>query len=160
MHEITAVVRLNRLRRIAEVDDCSLYKVHRGIAALLLVSIDKTLSGGLINHPVKDIIVCNGEEYEVRVFLSADKTDQNYCIEKPLDYFLSKTKGKIVPIAIDSGDNYYCVNNETGKVYYWSAEMDEYYNIAQDLLAFEELFANPIASCIKSVLPISLRVAV
>ena len=72
-------------------------------------------SGG---YPVKDIIVSDGEEYEVRVFMSLDESDKNYYILKPMDYFLKKTKGKIIPIGIDSGDNYYCVNNETGKVYY------------------------------------------
>ena len=75
-------------------------------------------SGGF---PIKDIIIVDGEEYEVRVFLSLDSNDKNYYIEKPLNYFLENTKGKIVPIGIDSGDNYYCVNNENGKVYYWSA---------------------------------------
>lgn len=69
-------------------------------------------SGGF---PIKDIIIVDGEEYEVRVFLSLDSNDKNYYIEKPLNYFLENTKGKIVPIGIDSGDNYYCVNNENGK---------------------------------------------
>ena len=72
-------------------------------------------SGG---YPIKDIIVSDGEEYEVRVFLSLDPSDENYYIARPMDYFLNNTNGKIVPIGIDSGDNYYCVNNETGKVYY------------------------------------------
>ena len=87
-------------------------------------------SGG---YPIKDIVVFDDEEYEVRVFLSLDDEDVNYYIEKPLKYFLDKTKGKIVPIGIDSGDNYYCVNNETGKVYYWSAGSDQYYCLAESL---------------------------
>lgn len=91
-------------------------------------------------YPLKSIIECDDEEYEVRVFLSADRADRYYCIEKPLDFFLSKTKGKIIPIAIDSGDNYYCVNNETGKIYYWSSDLDEYYYIVQDLHSFCALF--------------------
>lgn len=91
-------------------------------------------------YPQKDIIVVEGREYEVRVFLSLDKNDENYCIEKPLEYFLNRTKGKIVPIAIDSGDNYYCVNNETGKVYYWHANSDSYYLIAESLGVFIVLF--------------------
>ena len=57
-----------------------------------------------------------------------------------MDYFLEKTKGKIVPIGLDSGDNYYCVNNETGKVYYWSAGEDSYYCIAESIMDFIELF--------------------
>lgn len=90
-------------------------------------------SGGF---PIKDIIIVDGEEYEVRVFLSLDSNDKNYYIEKPLDYFLENTKGKIVPIGIDSGDNYYCVNNENGKVYYWSAGENQYYCISESLEAF------------------------
>ncbi len=90
-------------------------------------------SGGF---PIKDIIIVDGEEYEVRVFLSLDSNDKNYYIEKPLNYFLENTKGKIVPIGIDSGDNYYCVNNENGKVYYWSAGENQYYCISESLEVF------------------------
>ena len=90
-------------------------------------------SGGF---PIKDIIIVDGEEYEVRVFLSLDSNDKNYYIEKPLNYFLENTKGKIVPIEIDSGDNYYCVNNENGKVYYWSAGENQYYCISESLEVF------------------------
>ena len=94
-------------------------------------------SGG---YPVKDIIVSNEEKYEVRVFMSLDVSDKNYYIQKSMDYFLKKTKGKIVPIGLDSGDNYYCVNNETGKVYYWSAGEDSYYCIAESVVEFVMLF--------------------
>jgi hypothetical protein len=94
-------------------------------------------SGG---YPEKDIIVSDGDEYEVRVFMSLDASDENYYIQKPLDYFLRQTKGKIVPIGIDSGDNYYCVNNETGKVYYWSAGEDSYYCVAETMDDFIKLF--------------------
>ena len=72
--------------------------------------------------------------------MALDSSDCNYYIEKPLDFFLDKTKGKIVPIGIDSGDNYYCVNNETGKVYYWSASSDQYYCIAESLDEFVNAF--------------------
>ena len=91
-------------------------------------------------HPTRNIILVQGEEYEVRVFLSLDEQDQYYYIKKPLLDFLQRTKGKIIPIGIDSSDNYYCVNNETGKVYYWSMELDEYYCIAENLEKFVSLF--------------------
>lgn len=52
-------------------------------------------SGG---YPVKDIIVSDGEEYEVRVFMSLDESDKNYYILKPMDYFLKKTKGRLFPL--------------------------------------------------------------
>lgn len=94
-------------------------------------------SGG---YPIKDIIISDDEEYEVRVFMSLDASDEYYYIKKPMDYFLKKTKGKIVPIGLDSGDNYYCVNNETGKVYYWSAGEDSYCCIAESINDFIALF--------------------
>lgn len=91
-------------------------------------------------YPENGYIEADGEEYEVRVFLSLDESDENYYIEKPLQYFMQKTNGRIVPIGIDSGDNYYCVDNETGKVYYWSMETDCYYLISQDIEKFILLF--------------------
>lgn len=94
-------------------------------------------SGG---YPIKDIIVANGEEFEVRVFMSLDESDKNYYIQKPLHFFLENTKGKIIPIGVDSGDNYYCVNNENGKVYYWRAGEDSYYCIAESLNEFMSYF--------------------
>ncbi|MBL6462081.1 MAG: SMI1/KNR4 family protein [Blautia sp.] len=41
---------------------------------------------------------------------------------------------------IDSGDNYYCVNNENGKVYYWSSSEDSYYYIAESIDEFASFF--------------------
>ena len=55
-------------------------------------------------------------------------------------YFMEKTKGRIVPIGIDSGDNYYCVDNETGKVYYWNMESDRYLFISKNIENFLILF--------------------
>lgn len=94
-------------------------------------------SGGF---PIKDIIVSDGEDYEVRVFLSLDDANEYYSIKKPLDFFMKNTKGKIVPIGIDSGDNYYCVNNKTGKVYYWCASENSYFCISASLSDFIKLF--------------------
>lgn len=91
-------------------------------------------------YPINDIIISDEIEYEIRAFLSLDKNDQNYYIEKPLCYFLTKTNAKIIPIALDSGDNYYCVNNETGKVYFWSSSTDSYYLISDNIEQFTNLF--------------------
>lgn len=98
----------------------------------------KANNGG---YPVKDVILSDGIEYEIRAFLSLDKSDEQYCIEKPLCYFLKRTKARIIPIALDSGDNYYCINNESGKVYYWSANSNDYYLISDCLESFISLFA-------------------
>ena len=97
----------------------------------------KKNSGG---YPAKDFIKTSDDEYEVRVFPSVNQANANYYIEKPLDYFLSKTNGKIVPIGLDSGDNYFCVNNETGKVYYCSVSDNQYYCIANSLDQFVSFF--------------------
>ncbi|MFR6168520.1 MAG: SMI1/KNR4 family protein [Blautia wexlerae] len=39
-------------------------------------------------------------------------------------------------MVLTSGDNYYCVNNENGKVYYWSSSEDSYYYIAESIDEF------------------------
>lgn len=113
---------------------------EKGQSITIRADIKEFISANAGGYPVKNIISVGDEKYEIRIFLSADKEDKNYCIEKPMYYFLRKTKGKIVPIGIDSGDNYYCVNNENGKVYYWSAGEDQYYCIASSLEKFTDLF--------------------
>ncbi len=70
-----------------------------------------------------------------------DCNDTHYFIGEPLNTFLRKTKGRIVPFAIDSEDNFYCYNNETGKIYYWSSDLDEYSLLVDSLEAFSYLFA-------------------
>ena len=93
----------------------------------------KLNSGG---YPLKDVIEAEDDEYEVRVFLSVNKENTEYYLEKPLKYFLEKTNGKIIPIAIDSGDNYYCVNNQK-----------EYYaRITPDLKIIEKIEKSDIPS--------------
>lgn len=104
-----------------------------------IIDFVKMNAGG---YPVKDIVIFNDEEYEIRVFLSADRKDHDYCIEKPMNYFLKKTQGKIIPIGIDSGDNYYCINNKTGKVYYWTHGEDKYYLLTATLNEFIDCFKN------------------
>ena len=94
-------------------------------------------SGG---YPIKDTIIVDGDDYEVRAFLSLDYANKYYNIRKPLDFFMKKTNKKIIPIGIDSGDNYYCVNNETGKVYYWSTDENSYFCISNSLNNFMSLF--------------------
>ena len=93
-------------------------------------------SGGI---PINKTIFVGEEQFEVRRFLSLDSND-HYWIEKPMNSFLKETKGKIIPIGIDSGANYYCVNNETGKVYFWNCSEEEYYCIANSIEEFIGLF--------------------
>jgi hypothetical protein len=115
-------------------------KIEDKYSIVLRKDIKEFLSINSGGYPVKDIINVDEYEYEIRVFLSLDSSNQYYYIEKPLEYFLTKTKNKIIPIGIDSGDNYYCVNNDTGVVYYWFAEEDMYYRVAENLEEFSAQF--------------------
>ena len=62
-------------------------------------------------------------------------------------YMLLRTRYMIETISnpsragvLTSGDNYYCVNNENGKVYYWSSSEDSYYYIAESIDEFASFF--------------------
>lgn len=124
----------------SNVDNTIFANAEKKYSITIKKEIKEFISANAGGYPTKDIIVAEGEEYEVRVFLSLNPEDKNYCITKPLDFFLNKTKAKIIPIGIDSGDNYYCINNETGKVYYWGASEDSYYCIAETIEDFISLF--------------------
>ena len=54
MGEFSSIVGLDRLRRITKVDDGTFGEVNGRITALLLVGIDKALSGCLINHGTQE----------------------------------------------------------------------------------------------------------
>lgn len=123
-----------------QTDEAIWLQIERNFNITVRNDIKEFLSLNSGGHPQKSIILANGEEYEVRVFLSLDSKNKYYFIERPMMTFLENTKGKIIPIGIDSGDNYYCVNNETGKVYYWSMSQDEYYRVSDSLEMFCELF--------------------
>lgn len=97
----------------------------------------KENNGGI---PYNRFIEVDGEAYEVRCFLSFNDDEYN-SIRKPLDYFQNETKGKIVPIAVDSGDNYFCMNLETEKIYYWTSSSNLYYLIAESFEGFLELMS-------------------
>lgn len=127
-------------KEIKSFNDAILKNAERKFSVKIREDIYEFLKKNSGGYPIKDIIVIDGEDYEIRSFLSADEDDEYYCIERPMDYFLKKTNGKIIPIGIDSGDNYYCVNNETGKVYYWRANEDKYFCVALNLTDFELLF--------------------
>ena len=89
-------------------------------------------NGGI---PKKNVFEVKGKEYEVRCFLSFNENEYN-SIKSPLASFLEETKGRIVPAAKDSGDNYYCLNIETGKVYFWNKDDGLYYCIAENFNEF------------------------
>lgn len=127
-------------KEIKSFNDAIMKNAERKFSVKIREDIYEFLKKNSGGYPIKDIIVIDGEDYEIRSFLSADEDDEYYCIERPMDYFLKKTNGKIIPIGIDSGDNYYCVNNETGKVYYWRTNEDKYFCVALNLTDFELLF--------------------
>lgn len=89
-------------------------------------------NGGI---PLKKEIKINGMEYEVRCFLSFKEGEYN-SIAKPLDVFQKATNGKIVPFAKDSSDNYYCINLDNDKVYYWEKEENCYYALKDNFFNF------------------------
>lgn len=95
----------------------------------------ETNSGG---DPAKSMINTQNGPHEVRKILSLTRTSKYYSIAKYADQFLNDTHGKIVPVAVDSGGNYFCVNNETGKVYFWFEEDGLYYQVADDLNEFTD----------------------
>ena len=41
----------------------------------------------------------------------------------------AETKGKIAPVAKDSGDNYFCINIDTGNIYYNDNSDGLYYKL-------------------------------
>ncbi len=92
-------------------------------------------NGGI---PRKNLFTANGEEYEIRCFLSFNNDEYN-SIKVPLASFQKETHGKIVPLAKDSGDSYYCLNIENLKVYYWSREDELYYCLAESFELFIEM---------------------
>lgn len=85
--------------------------------------------------PYKKEFMVDDMAYEVRCFLSFNGEDYN-AIQKPLDSFQKETKGKIVPVAKDSGDSYFCLNIENEKVYYWDKDENLYYKIADTFETF------------------------
>lgn len=89
-------------------------------------------NGGI---PLKKEFTVGDTDYEIRCFLSFNDDDYN-SIESSMKSFQEETKGKIIPFAKDSGDNYFCLNIETGKVYYWENEQNLYYNIAETFEGF------------------------
>lgn len=95
-------------------------------------------NGGI---PFKKEILVDDEEYEVRCFLSFHESDYNN-IFKPTDFFQKQTKGKIFPIAKDSGDNYFCMNVDNNNIYYWDKEENKYYLLKESFNEFIVLFCS------------------
>lgn len=88
--------------------------------------------------PRKKNFEIGNDEYEVRCFLSFNDDEYN-SIRKPLESFQEETHGKIFPFAKDSGDNYYCLNVETGAVYFWSVDDEKYYKLTESFTEFVDL---------------------
>lgn len=89
-------------------------------------------NGGI---PKKNIIMINETEYEIRCFLSFNDNEYN-SIAAPLASFWEETHGKVIPIAKDSSDCYYCINIQNGKIYFWNKYDNLYYCISESFLDF------------------------
>ena len=90
-------------------------------------SIGNELKDFIINHnggrPIpKTMITDNGEEYEVKCFLSfnPDDTDSVY---KVIDFFTDNYSNSLLPFAKDSADNYFCLKD--GKIILWFQDMTD-----------------------------------
>lgn len=86
-------------------------------------------------YPKKGLIRIGEEQYDIRVFLSTDANSEYY-IKKPLMHYLDNTKCAMIPFAIDNSSGYYCVNNNSGKVYYHTPDAETYYCITNSLAQF------------------------
>lgn len=122
------------------IDDTIFTNAENKFEIKIREDVQKFIVANAGGFPVKSVISDGEEEYEVRVFLSLDPIDEHYYLGISLDSFLERTKGRIIPIAVDSEENFFCVNNETGNVYYWSSEIDEYFLVSPSLDEFETLF--------------------
>lgn len=89
-------------------------------------------NGGI---PINSSVLINGKEYEIRCFMSFNKDEYN-SIDLAIESFQKETKGKIYPIAKDSGDNYFCINRENGKVYFWNKDDNLYYRLTDSFQEF------------------------
>ena len=68
--KLTAIICLDLVRCIAEIDDRPLHEVHGAVAALLLVSIDKSFSAGFFNHGilVEFLTICSNITHNWNIF--------------------------------------------------------------------------------------------
>ena len=123
-------------RDVREIDDVSFIKRFEDKYDIEFskdfISFMKLNNGGI---PLKKQVELAGDLYEVRCFLSFFDDEYN-SIGKPLESFQKKTKGKIIPFAIDSGDNYFCLNLDTEKIYYWDREDDLFYLLSNSFTEF------------------------
>lgn len=95
----------------------------------------KNYNGGI---PVKNIINIQYEEYEIRYFVSYNINDYNY-IGEAFGWFLQETKKKMIPIAKDSGDSYYCYGIDSGEIFYWDREINSYKIIFKTINELEKI---------------------
>lgn len=78
--------------------------------------------------PINKLFTADGKEYELRCFLSFNEDEYN-SIHKAIQSYQTETKGKIAPVAKDSGDNYFCINIDTGNIYYNDNSDGLYYKL-------------------------------
>ena len=116
-------------RDVSAVSDLTIMKEVEQNYNIIIPDYIKTFfamnNGGI---PIKKELCITDEEYEIRCFLSFNKEDYN-SIYQPLENFMKQTKGKIFPIAKDSGDNYYCINLKTEEIFIYVCETNLYYKL-------------------------------
>lgn len=124
---------------IKTIDDVSIFnKIEKQYGIEIPESVKEFFILNNAGIPYSREICVQGREYEIRYFLSFNESDHNE-IFKALESFQKETKGKIIPLAKDSADNYYCQNLENDKIYYWDKEDGLYYKLSDSFCEFIDL---------------------
>lgn len=88
------------------------------------ISVPNDLKKCIINNnggrpTPKTLKTKDGEELEVKALLSYNKDDIEN-IHNVIEYFIDNYSGKLLPFALDSAGNYYCIKD--GKVVLWTQD--------------------------------------
>lgn len=81
--------------------------------------------------------------YEIRAYLVCNAIGAIYDIERPMYYLLAHTDKTMIPVGFDSGNNYFCINNKTGQVYFWNIEENTYNLLAESIDEFKKYLKKP-----------------
>lgn len=114
---------IERWKKVKSIKDkTSLSEVERKI----VFSIPKELRQCILENnggrPVPNAIhLSNGDDNDVKCLLSYNRDDTEN-VFKILDFFIQNYSGSLLPFAMDSAGNYYCVRGE--EVVLWTQECE------------------------------------
>lgn len=93
----------------------------------------KNYNGGRPNK--RNIQINNNDEVCIKMLLSFNKEDSEN-IYKVNDYFMKEFNKKVMPIAVEDGGNYFCINLDDESILYWNHESNELIKIESNLNKF------------------------